>query len=188
MTHTYRWLAAHGGGLEHLSLQFHNDLIVADSVVVGAHGGLGFGCSYRVCCDGGWRVRSVELHVAGGPSCVLTTDGDGHWVDGDGQSQPQLAGCIDVDISATPFTNTLPIRRLDRQLEQRTTIAVAYILLPALRLSQADQAYTRLDGRRYLFEALDSGFRAEITVDAEALVLDYPGLFRRTGAADDGAA
>jgi len=183
MARSYRWLAGHGRGLEHLSLQIRDDVIVADGVVVGEDEAQCFGCSYRICCDAGWQVRSVEVHVSGGPSCVLTSDGRGNWRDGDGQAQPQLSGCIDVDISVTPFTNTLPIRRLGPQLAARTPIAVAYFLLPEMRLSRAGQAYTRLDAGRYLFEGLDTGFRAEIAVDAEGLVLDYPALFRRSGAA-----
>jgi hypothetical protein len=44
------------------------------------------------------------------------------------------------------------------------------------------QAYTRLGDRLYLFEALDaSGFKAELAVDEEGIVLDYPQLFRRIG-------
>jgi uncharacterized protein len=35
------------------------------------------------------------------------------------------------------------------------------------------------DGGLYRFEALPSGFTAELPVDAEGLVIDYPGLFRR---------
>jgi len=183
MERSYRWLAEHGRGLEHLCLQFRDDVIVADGVVVGEDDARRFGCHYRICCDAGWQVRSVEVHVAGGASLVLTSDGRGNWRDGDGQAQPALSGCIDVDISATPFTNTLPIRRLGQQLAARTTIDVAYFLLPDLRLSCAAQAYTRLNERSYLFEDLDSGFRAEIAVDADGLVLHYPALFRRSGAA-----
>ena len=42
------------------------------------------------------------------------------------------------------------------------------------------QAYTRLAERLYLFENLDgSGFRAQLSVDEEGIVLDYPDLFRR---------
>lgn len=179
MARNYRWLAEQGRGLEHLSLQVRDDVIVADGVVVGEDEGARFGAAYQICCNALWQVRSVEVHVAGGASCVLTSDGQGNWRDDDGRAQPQLGGCIDVDISATPFTNTLPIRRLGAQLERRTTVGVAYFLLPGLTLSRAEQAYTRLDPGRYLFESLHSGFRAEIGVDDDGLVLDYPGLFRR---------
>ena len=35
---------------------------------------------------------------------------------------------------------------------------------------------------RYLFENLDgSGFRAELAVDEDGVILDYEGMFRRVG-------
>jgi hypothetical protein len=42
------------------------------------------------------------------------------------------------------------------------------------------QGYTRLGDRRYLYENLEgSGFRAELPVDEDGVVLDYQGVFRR---------
>ena len=45
------------------------------------------------------------------------------------------------------------------------------------------QRYTCLERRpdvaRYLYESIESGFRAELTVDADGLVMEYAGLFRR---------
>lgn len=178
----YRWRSEDGNGLEHVDLQWREDTIVAEGVVAGAIDDDGpFGCSYRLCCDTGWRVRSVEVTVCGGAALVLTTNGDGAWRDGDARLLPHLDGCIDVDISATPFTNTLPIRRLGDGLAQRTELPVAWIRVPGLDVHRAPQAYTRLAARRYRFEALDIGFEAELEVDEDGLVRDYPGLFRRVG-------
>ena len=99
-----------------------------------------------------------------------------------------LQGCLDVDISATPFTNTLPIRRLALQPGSTATLIMAYIAAPQMRLRVAQQRYTCLDatstGGRYRFESLTQGavsFTAELPVDGDGLVLDYPNLFRRTG-------
>jgi len=178
MEHIYRFASIEGSGLEHLSLQRRDDLIVAQAVVVGDRGGH-YGCSYRICCDSDWQVRSVEVVVAGGGSCVLTSNGQGEWRDGDGAALPGLQGCIDVDISATPFTNTLPIRRLGARLAERSVITVAYIKIPELGPRPTAQAYTRLADGRYLYESVDGGFQAALSVDADGVVLDYPGLFRR---------
>ncbi len=40
------------------------------------------------------------------------SDGHGHWRKADGTALPQFDGCVDIDLAGTPFTNTLPIRRL----------------------------------------------------------------------------
>ena len=102
-----------------------------------------------------------------------------------GHPLPDLQGCIDVYIRVTPATNTLPIRRLGLAVGDSRDIAVAYVPLPQgagdLRPRRVMQRYTRLDGPgRYRYEGLDSGFVAEIEVDAAGLVLDYPGVFRRS--------
>ena len=183
MGHAYRWQSVDGIGLEHLSLDYRDDTIVADGVVVGDCGDGPFGCSYRICLDTGWRVRSVEGHAAGGASLVLTSDGLGHWRDGDGAAQPQLDGCIDVDIAATPFTNTLPVRRLGGALQGRTGIMVVYIPAPSLAARPMEQAYTRLLEGRYLYEGPIGEFQAELALDADSLVEHYPSLFTRLGRA-----
>jgi uncharacterized protein len=57
---------------------------------------------------------------------------------------------------------------------------VVYVLLPELTLTTDPQRYTCLErGRRYRYESLDSDFVREIDVDADGLVVTYPGLFRR---------
>ncbi|MFC0251925.1 putative glycolipid-binding domain-containing protein [Massilia consociata] len=179
MQRVYRWHPSEGVGLEHLILRVMGDVIVAEAVVIGDRGDGPFGCTYRICCDACWRVRSVDVHAAGGESRVLTTDGSGTWRDGDGAALPALDGCLDVDISATPFTNTLPIRRLGARLRQRTPIRVVYIPVPELDLHCAEQAYTWLAPERYLYEGPIGAFEAELEVDPNGVVVHYPALFHR---------
>jgi uncharacterized protein len=59
-------------------------------------------------------------------------------------------------------------------------IRVAYLAVPDLTVRAADQRYTCLDpGRLYRYEGVTSGFVAELPVDPDGLVVDYPGFFRR---------
>ncbi|TIX66624.1 MAG: hypothetical protein E5V33_04680, partial [Mesorhizobium sp.] len=59
-------------------------------------------------------------------------------------------------------------------------IAAAFIELPELRIVKSPQRYTCLDeDRRYLYESLRSGFRREIEVDREGLVVTYPDFWQR---------
>ena len=87
---------------------------------------------------------------------------------------------MDIDIWPTPFTNSFPIHREAMAVGERRQFRVAWVLAPDLTLRPQPQAYTRLADRLYLFENLDgSGFRAELAVDEDGVVLDYPELFRR---------
>ena len=57
---------------------------------------------------------------------------------------------------------------------------MAWISAPELTVRPMRQGYTRLAERRYLYESLEgSGFKAELEVDEDGLVIDYEGVFRR---------
>ena len=45
------------------------------------------------------------------------------------------------------------------------------------------QIYTRLDEHRFRYEAADGSFTAEIAIDEDGFVTEYPGLFTRDPAA-----
>lgn len=67
-----------------------------------------------------------------------------------------------------------------RPFRERRQFVMAWVAAPELTVHPVPQAYTRLANQRYLFENLDgSGFRAELPVDEDGIVLDYPGHFRR---------
>jgi uncharacterized protein len=179
------WAPWEGPGLEHLHLVTGDGGVVANGLVIGLEAGRPFRISYEIRCDGRWRVREVRAAVPdlGRTVLELLADGEGRWKRGGGESMPELDGCIDVDISATPLTNTLPIRRLGLEQGESEELMVTYVRVPELLVGPERQRYgcleAQADGGLYRFEALPSGFVAELPVDAEGLVIDYPGLFRR---------
>ncbi len=172
-----------GVGLEHLLLAER----VADSVVLAYDEERGpFRFTYRLNWDDAWQLREAELVLTterSTRSLTLQTDGQGHWRHGDGRSIAELDGCRDIDIWPTPFTNTFPIRREPMAVGERRQFLMAWVFAPDLTVHPQPQAYTRLADRLYLFENLDgSGFRTELPVDEEDIVVDYPDLFRRVKA------
>lgn len=179
------WEALAEPGLEHLRLQ-ENDLIGADGLIVGAVENQPVRLHYEVRCDSRYRfiMVRVSLYTPAYCSLLLSLDPDGFWrTDKSDMPLAQLQGCLDIDISATPFTNTLPIRRLGLQPGESAEIKVAYIAIPTLQISAAQQRYTCLahspDYSLYRFESLADNFSADIRVDADGLVVEVPGLFRR---------
>ena len=140
--------------------------------------------AYEVRCGADWRVRAAPVDVLGEPPKVaLLSDGEGSWATSDGRAVTYLKGCRYVDISETPFTNTLPIRRLGLGSGESAEISVAYFDGTELQPWPEPQRYTCLEeggrGGLYRFLSLDGGFTADLPVDADGLVLDYPGLFKR---------
>jgi hypothetical protein len=169
-----------GVGLEHLLLEPR----VADSVVLAfdeKHGP--FRLAYRLTWDESWQLRDADLVVSterSTQSLSLQTDGQGRWRHANGRAIDELDGCMDIDIWPTPFTNSFPIRRVPMAVGERRQFRMAWIFAPDLAVHPQPQAYTRLGDRLYLFENLDgTGFRAELPVDEEGIVTDYPDLFRR---------
>lgn len=182
--HTIVWEAQQWSGMEYLRLEQRPDEIVAEGTILMIENGHPLRIGYTIRCDPGWAVRQVHINLLGktGSSLHLDADGRGHWT-AEGDLLPSLDGCIDVDIAATPFTNTLPIRRLALTPGDSAEIKVAYIAIPDLSVNPARQRYTCLEphveGARYRYEGLDTGFTAELAVDADGLVIDYQELWRR---------
>ena len=175
-----RWQEWSGEGIEHLVLRERQDRIVAEGVIWTAVEAHHFAVLYRIECDAEWRVKTTYARVIGADTAVdLTTDGAGHWRNATGLALPALEGAIDVDLSITPFTNTLPIRRLNLTAGQHADIRVVYLGFPDLNLSIDRQRYTCLKSGQYRYESLDTEFTRDIETDADGLIVTYPGLFRR---------
>jgi hypothetical protein len=121
------WTAWGDPGLGHLRLAVRDSGIVADGLVLGLAEGRPFRVAYEVHCDAGWRVRAARVGTPGKPPKVeLLSDGEGRWATYDRRAVAYLEGCEYVDISETPFTNTLPIRRLGLAPGESADISVAY--------------------------------------------------------------
>jgi hypothetical protein len=178
------WESLMEPGLEHLVLETEADLITAESALAADFGSGGFRLHYSVRCGGDWRFVEARLGIEQGGEARrldLLRSADGTWqVNGD--VRPDLAGCDFIDIMATPFTNTLPIRALSFVRDRPQRIQVVYITIPDLTVVRQEQDYVRLDDgeppRRFRYHGA-SGFVAEIDVDEDGVVVDYGDVWRR---------
>jgi hypothetical protein len=177
-TSVVRWRQWQGSGIEHLMLRQSADGISAESVAISADAEP-FAVHYRIACTADWLAAEVEVNVVGGARAMLTAEGMGNW-SRDGVPVAELTGALDPDLTVTPFTNTLPIRRLKLKRGESAEIAAVFIELPQLSIVKRRQRYTCLEeGRRYLYESLVSGFRREIEIDGRGLVVTYPDFWQR---------
>ncbi|HEX2628617.1 MAG TPA: putative glycolipid-binding domain-containing protein, partial [Chitinophagaceae bacterium] len=90
---------------------------IINSQLMGVMEGEPFHYKYRIETDEEWQTEYFLVHdlLNTHNKLELRSDKKGNWFDNDA-ALPSLQGCRDIDISLTPFTNTLPIRRL--QLEK----------------------------------------------------------------------
>lgn len=173
-----RWQPADGVGLEHCHVYETADGIAVRSSLIGEADGLPFGSFYEITLAPDWTFRSLILRRHDGQVLRLVSNGEGDWKL-DGQRAPAFEGCVDIDISGTPLTNTLPIRRRRFEVGVPQHFDMVFVPLDTLEPFRDEQVYTRLDDTHFRYAAAEGGFTQDLTIDADGFVIDYPTLFRR---------
>jgi hypothetical protein len=170
-----RWRGLDSATLEHCHvIATARDTRVRSAIITPT-----FGLFYRFKLDEAGQVRTVRLERTDGAVLELFSDGAGNWSDDRAEPLPALRGCIDIDLSVSPLTNSLPLWRCDWIIDQPQRFAMSWIDADAMSVRRDEQIYTRLDDTRFRYQSADGPFERVITVDADGLVLDYPGLFDR---------
>ncbi len=132
--------------------------------------------TYEVDTDALWRVRRAAVRSSDGPSVTLDAS-DGTWRDAEHGERADLRGCVDIDLQATPFTNTLPIRRLTLAAGGSAAIDVLYLDHATLTPRRVEQVYTCLrpwQSGAGVYRYQSPTFTADLPVDGHGLVRDYP--------------
>jgi hypothetical protein len=100
---------------------------------------------------------------------------------GDGGGRQEFGGAVDVDVAYSPLFNALPIRRLGLHHEAGAhELPMVFVSLPDLEVQGHTQRYRTVaplnaQGRSVINVSLAS-FSSDLVVDADGIVLDYPGL------------
>ena len=135
---------------------------------------------YQVICDGAWRTLSADVAGWLGHTNVriqIKTDATQHWWVNEIE-QPDLEGCIDIDLNFSPSTNLLPIRRLNLAIGESAEVKAAWLRFPGFRLELLPQQYRRLDETTYRYESAGGQFVTDLKVNRSGFVVVYPGLWR----------
>jgi hypothetical protein len=175
---TILWQDVETAALDRCRLEAGPDGLRLSGIVLTPAHGTPLDVRYLVEAGPDGRTRRVELELdGGGTHRTLLADGAGHWRWEDGPRLPEVDGSLDVDLTVTPATNTLPIRRLAAlEVGQAADLQMAWVQFPGLEVIGSAQHYRRLAPDRWHFSTGD--FTAELQVDPDGLVLDYGGLFR----------
>lgn len=136
---------------------------------------------YTVTCDLAWLTSTAHVQVVHGASSTgldLRRDESGVWWR-DHERLPEFDGLTDVDLSLTPSTNTIPIRRLNLAVGEASPMDAVWIRFPGPKLERLPQCYTRLAERHYRYESRGGSFTAAVEVDDRGLVVRYGDIWER---------
>jgi hypothetical protein len=171
-------------GLEHVTLDIRPDAVRAESLVLlGLDEGLAR-IRYRIACDGHWRMHAADFTLELGTQrrgLSLRRDEKHRW-SVDAVPRPDLDGCLEIDFAATPLTNTLALKRLGLGTSVPKRMRALYVVVPELQVRVDEQEYTLLSATRFRYCGLSTDFVAEVTIDADGLVVDYPPGWKRRSA------
>lgn len=146
-----------------------------------------YSASYSLSTDeagviGRFTVRTTtatgERHV------TLSRSEEGIWLvdHGSGAVRTEFDGAVDVDLAGSPLFNALPIRRLGlHRIASEHELSMVFVDLPSLDVELTQQRYRTVSvgAEQSVVSFATAAFQAELSVDADGLVIDYPGLARR---------
>ena len=101
-------------------------------------------------------------------------DDSGTW-DAAGEPVDDLTGAFDIDLTWTPATNMIPIRRLGLEVGEQAESQVAVVPFPERQVALRTQKYERTAERRYRYTSGD--YSVDLTVNEQGFVSVYPGLW-----------
>jgi hypothetical protein len=159
---------------------------------------------YRLQTGTGWVTRQLEVRTRGdgwARTLLLERSTDGEWsalraVEGTARSDedddarvPDLAGALDCDLGLCPLTNTMPVLRHDlvrwahEGAGTTVDLTTAWVSVPDLVVHASPQTYSALHavdpGGGAVLGFSSEGFSTAIEVDADGLVVAYPGIALR---------
>ncbi|HYZ38244.1 MAG TPA: putative glycolipid-binding domain-containing protein [Pseudonocardiaceae bacterium] len=146
-----------------------------------------YSASYTLTTDEAGVVQRLTVRTVrekGEQAVTLTRSEEGIWLvdHGQGAARTNFGGALDVDLQFSPLFNALPVRRLNlHRLAAKHELAMVFVSLPELEVRRVAQTYRTVSlGEPAVVSLSSDSLETELTVDADGLVLDYPGLARRS--------
>ncbi|MCH5685070.1 putative glycolipid-binding domain-containing protein [Niabella sp. W65] len=177
---SFNWKGLLYDSTEQLQLSESRKTIKAQSDIIGSFQNNNYIVRYNAEITRDWKVANFQVVYAvnGSEQEITGIKEDGDWII-NGAPDPHFRNFHFIDISLTPFTNTLPINNLNMTIDQEQEIAVIYIDILNGDVKPVRQRYRKLTETKYRYENVPNDFTAAIQVDKDGFVVLYPGLFER---------
>ncbi len=177
---TLIWQGIFYQSLEYFTIKKDDKNHIVESKIIGCHQDKIYAVNYHLIIDQNWTVLefSIESEINAVRKQLRGRKQQDKW-EINGVIHPDFNDFKYIDISLTPFTNTLPINHLKLPENSSKEINVIYIDVLNHQIKPAPQQYTRTAADRYLYENIQTDFKADILVDENGLVITYPELFEK---------
>jgi hypothetical protein len=167
-----RWTSWTGDTTEELRIGEESGGWTADGTISGLD------VQYALRLDAAFGVRQFLLfRDLDEPDLWLARDRYDRWGEVNGAHRPDLEGCTDVALDASPFWHGVAIRRLGLDVDGGADVTVAVVDIETLGVRVETHHYHRTGPRSWRHRS--PGGDGELTVDDDGLVLDHAGRFRR---------
>jgi uncharacterized protein len=135
--------------------------------------------SYTVDCDSRWRTlsgrvygtigeREIDYHIARRDDAWLLN----------GESVPGVGHLVDLDLSFTPATNLLQVKRVPLPVGEPISLPAAWFNLDTGALTELEQIYERRSEHALFYRAPGVGYDGLIELAPNGFITRYPGLWQ----------
>lgn len=175
---TLIWQGIAFQSLEYFKLIENDKSFIIDSKIIGSYEDKIYTVDYHLIIDLSWNIQEfiIDSEVNTVKNKLTGRKLQDEWEINDAIN-PDFKGFPFIDISFTPFTNTLPINNLELNEGDSQEIKVIYIDVLNNLVKPVTQQYTRIAPHTYHYDNLQTDFKSDILVDENGLVVNYPGLF-----------
>ncbi|WP_269849465.1 putative glycolipid-binding domain-containing protein [Methanosarcina horonobensis] len=127
-----------------------------------------FAIEYEVALTANWDIKKVSIKSLLDERIIKLVHKGDQWYDAMGKHLVEFDGVKMVDISISPFTNTLPIKRLQFESKRPQRVDIIYFDENKFSLRRLQQIYSRVDERTYRYQDVElPDFVSDIVVDDE---------------------
>ncbi|MBM7837332.1 hypothetical protein JOC54_000563 [Alkalihalobacillus xiaoxiensis] len=180
MQSTLVWKSLEFFGIEYVGLTQTESEIRVISTIIKSETAKPEKIEYSLTLTLDWQVKQLYVKNSRYQHVIQLFQNEmGCWVNQFGEEIPQLRGAVDVDLSCTPFTNSLPIKRLPWELNQPINLEMVYVDASSGAYRKVTQSYELLDAKEefQLFHYKSGAFQSKILANRDGIVSEYPNLF-----------
>lgn len=174
------WKGLKYNSLEYFRIKKFAKEYKVDSAVVGTYNGTNYSCKYWLRLNNNWTVKTFSIlsTVNDSQKAYLVENRRGKWFI-NAREDKRFEGIKFIDISISPFTNSLPINYIDFKINKEEEIEVVYFDILNFKIKTSRQIYTKLSESTFKYQNLSKDFEAKVKVDQYGLIKKYPKLFKR---------